>query len=230
MVALAENKILKGGAAGPAGDTTILNADFSTPASGTQPLVNNLYQAMTLDAVTGLYYERNRNYSPSLGTWISQDPAGYINGANTYQFVASNPVGKVDAAGLAGAIPRTPTMGGESGYPSAASQAFAGWGKWLEGLLAAAFSKAAEQTGQTSNLIQTTGAADEMSTKHQFDSDAGAFIGGFCLGAFDYVLYPPPPTLAVKYSGDPYDPYGPQGPSYAPPDPVMANGQPLGFW
>jgi RHS repeat-associated protein len=62
--------------------------------------VNNLYQGMTLDPVTGLYYARNRNYSPTLGRWINQDPAGYINGANTYQFVMSNPVGKTDPEGL----------------------------------------------------------------------------------------------------------------------------------
>jgi RHS repeat-associated protein len=63
--------------------------------------VNNLYQGMTLDAVTGLYYERYRDYSPTLGRWMEQDPAQYINGANTYQFVVSNPVGNVDASGLA---------------------------------------------------------------------------------------------------------------------------------
>ncbi len=68
-------------------------------ASGTQPLVNNLYQGITLDSVTGLYYERYRNYSPSLGTWISQDPLQYINGANTYQFVMSSPAGNVDPTG-----------------------------------------------------------------------------------------------------------------------------------
>ncbi len=66
----------------------------------TQPLVNNLYQGMTLDAVTGLYYERNRDYSPSLGRWMEEDPAQFINGANTYQFVDSSPVGNVDAQGL----------------------------------------------------------------------------------------------------------------------------------
>ena len=74
----------------PYGTITVLNADWSTPPAGTQPLVNNLYQGMTLDSVTGLYYARNRNYDPSLGRWINQDPAGYINGANTYQFVMSN--------------------------------------------------------------------------------------------------------------------------------------------
>ncbi len=83
----------------PYGNITVLNADWSTPPAGTQPLVNNLYQGMTLDAVTGLYYERLRNYSPTLGRWTSQDPLGYINGANTYQFVDSSPVGNVDAGG-----------------------------------------------------------------------------------------------------------------------------------
>ena len=84
----------------PYGTITVLNADFTPAAAGTQPLVDNLYQGMTLDAVTGLYDERNRDYSPSLGRWMEQDPAQYINGANTYQFVDSSPVGNVDASGL----------------------------------------------------------------------------------------------------------------------------------
>ncbi len=83
----------------PYGTITILNADWSATPTGTAPIVNNLYQGMTLDPVTGLYYERARWYSPSLGTWISQDPLSYINGANTYQFVMSNPVGGVDPSG-----------------------------------------------------------------------------------------------------------------------------------
>jgi len=83
----------------PYGSVTILNADFTATTSGTQPLVNNLYQGMTLDAVTGLYYERYRDYSPTLGRWMEQDPAQYINGANTYQFVESNPVDRVDPTG-----------------------------------------------------------------------------------------------------------------------------------
>ena len=82
------------------GTITVLNADWSTPPTGTQPLVDNLYQGMTLDQVTGLYDERFRNYSPSLGRWINQDPAGYINGANTYQFVVSDPAENVDPWGV----------------------------------------------------------------------------------------------------------------------------------
>ena len=84
----------------PYGTITVLNADWSTPPAGTQPMVDNLYQGMTVDSATGLYYARNRNYSPTLGRWINQDPAGYINGANTYQFVMSNPVNRMDPSGL----------------------------------------------------------------------------------------------------------------------------------
>jgi RHS repeat-associated protein len=80
----------------PYGTITVLNED----GAGSTPIVNNLYQGMTLDPVTGLYYARNRNYSPTLGRWINQDPAGYINGANTYQFVMSNPVNGLDPMGL----------------------------------------------------------------------------------------------------------------------------------
>ena len=119
----------------PYGTITVLNADWSTPPAGTQPTVDNLYQGMTLDPVTGLYYERNRNYSPSLGVWISQDPLQYINGANTYQFVMSNPVGNLDpnGAALVGAI-----WGGISGaiaeYTGAAE---AGGGFWTDAAAAA---------------------------------------------------------------------------------------------
>ena len=68
----------------------------------TQPLAHDPYEGMTLDAVTELYDDRVRNYSPTLGRWMEQDPAQFINGANTYQFVDSSPVGNVDAQGPAG--------------------------------------------------------------------------------------------------------------------------------
>ena len=84
----------------PYGNIIILNPNFTTAPAGTVPMVNNLYQGMALDPVTGLYYERARWYSPSLGTWTSQDPLQYINGANTYQFVGSDPVGMIDILGL----------------------------------------------------------------------------------------------------------------------------------
>ena len=77
-------------------DSTV---DYNSGDAGGVPLVQNLYQGMAQDPVTGLYYERARWHSPSLGTWIIQDPLQYINGANTYQFVMGNPVSHVDPAG-----------------------------------------------------------------------------------------------------------------------------------
>ena len=65
----------------PYGTLTILNANFTATPAGTVPLVNNLFQGMANDPVTGLYYERARWYSSSLGTWISQDPAQYPGAA-----------------------------------------------------------------------------------------------------------------------------------------------------
>ena len=64
-----------------------------------RPGVNHLYQGMTLDAVTGLHDERARDDLPSLGRWIEQTALRYINGANTYQFVGSDPVDAVDPHG-----------------------------------------------------------------------------------------------------------------------------------
>ncbi len=90
----------------PYGTVTTLDAGWMP--QGTPPGISNLYQGMTLDPVTGLYYARNRNYSPSLGRFISQDPLRYINGANTYQFVMSNPVGNVDPWGYKSIGPLPP--------------------------------------------------------------------------------------------------------------------------
>ncbi len=95
MVAVAENKLSPAGAA-----FNGRHADLSTTSSGTQPLVNNLYQGMTLDAVTGLYYERYRDYSSTLGRWMERDPIGYAGGINLYEYVGGgNPTAWRDPNG-----------------------------------------------------------------------------------------------------------------------------------
>ena len=60
-----------------------------------------MYQGGRFDTATGLYHFGARNYSPSLGIWISQDPLQYVNGADSYQFVGNNPMATVDPMGLA---------------------------------------------------------------------------------------------------------------------------------
>ena len=73
---------------------------------------------------------RNRNYSPSLGRWINQDPAGYVNGANTYQFAMSNPVGFIDpygsVASATGTVTPSTTPGSAPGSGTASATATTG--------------------------------------------------------------------------------------------------------
>ncbi len=52
------------------------------------------------DPITGLYLFRHRDYSPTLGNWIEQDPAGYINGANRYQIELGGAADSADPFGL----------------------------------------------------------------------------------------------------------------------------------
>lgn len=47
-----------------------------------------------------------RDQSPSLGRWVLQEPAGYVDGADLYQFVGSDPTAAVDPSGLKPPGPR----------------------------------------------------------------------------------------------------------------------------
>ncbi|RXJ98929.1 hypothetical protein CRV02_12825 [Arcobacter sp. CECT 8989] len=63
--------------------------------------VNNTitYTGRRYDSESGLYYYRNRMYSPNLGRFISKDPKGYIDGMNLYAYVKNNPLKYLDAFG-----------------------------------------------------------------------------------------------------------------------------------
>ena len=82
----------------PYGTMTVLNAS----GAQTTDSFNWLYgfQGGRRDPVTGLINFQNRNYDPTTGTWMTQDPAGYVNGANLYQFVRANPESFLDPRGL----------------------------------------------------------------------------------------------------------------------------------
>jgi RHS repeat-associated protein len=58
-----------------------------------------LHQGGRYDASAGLYDFRNRQYSPTLGRWMSVDPLGYVDGMNVYGYLGGNPVGAVDPMG-----------------------------------------------------------------------------------------------------------------------------------
>ena len=43
---------------------------------------------------------RHSPFFPTQGTWESQDPDGYINGVNRYQFTGSDPIDRGDPSGF----------------------------------------------------------------------------------------------------------------------------------
>ncbi|MBI3130542.1 MAG: transglycosylase SLT domain-containing protein [Acidobacteria bacterium] len=51
---------------------------------------------------TGLYLAQYRAYDPSLGRWISRDPAGIADGLNMYAYVSNDPINMLDPDGMAG--------------------------------------------------------------------------------------------------------------------------------
>ena len=57
-----------------------------------------LWQMGRYDSLSGLTNFRNRDYSPTLGTWIEKDPTGpaYVDGGNLYQMELSNSVDGAD--------------------------------------------------------------------------------------------------------------------------------------
>jgi RHS repeat-associated protein len=54
---------------------------------------------MRLDAETGLYYDRARFYSSSLGRFLQTDPVGYAADLNLYAYVGNDPTDKTDPSG-----------------------------------------------------------------------------------------------------------------------------------
>jgi RHS repeat-associated protein len=52
------------------------------------------------DSDLKLYNFQHRWYSPTLQVWTQQDPIGYTDGANRYQFTRSSPASQVDPLGL----------------------------------------------------------------------------------------------------------------------------------
>ena len=53
------------------------------------------------DATSGLYFFRNRDYSPTLGRWVSLDPIGFIESEHDlYRYEGDQPATRLDPTGL----------------------------------------------------------------------------------------------------------------------------------
>lgn len=60
-----------------------------------------LFTGRYFDAETGLLQYRNRYYDAHLGRFLSQDPLGYADGLNLYEYVGGNPLNAIDPHGYA---------------------------------------------------------------------------------------------------------------------------------
>jgi RHS repeat-associated protein len=58
------------------------------------------YTGRGSDAETGLYYHRARYFDQNVGRFLSEDPIGFGEGPNFYQYTRNNPLKYVDPWGL----------------------------------------------------------------------------------------------------------------------------------
>ena len=81
------------------GQTTIYDANFT---ERTASAIGNayLFTGRRLDPESGIYYYRNRYYSPTLGRFLQKDSLGYVDGMNMYEYVGSEPANALDPLGL----------------------------------------------------------------------------------------------------------------------------------
>lgn len=96
------------------------------------------------DEESGLYYFRNRYYSPVLGRFTTRDPLGYESGLNLFEYASSNPVTTVDPMGLGAESCSPVSVGADLGSM--------GLGKYIEATRAAkkltsVWQKIASKTG-----------------------------------------------------------------------------------
>jgi RHS repeat-associated protein len=84
----------------PYGNVTFLSPTWGTLTGSAYAWVY-LHQGGRLGTLSGLYYFRNRDFSPDLGRWMRQDPLGYAAGDdNLYRYVLNSPVENGDPSGL----------------------------------------------------------------------------------------------------------------------------------
>lgn len=81
------------------GQISVFDANFA-PKSGNIPLIPETFTGREWDSDAGLYFNRARFYSPTMGRFISQDPIGLKGGINYYAYVGNNPISRTDPMGL----------------------------------------------------------------------------------------------------------------------------------
>ncbi len=74
-----------------------------------------LFQGRRFSFEYGLYYFRNREYSPQLGRFLNRDPMKYVDGLNLYSFLGNGTYNKLDPYGYFFGSSSLPNLRGQIG-------------------------------------------------------------------------------------------------------------------
>ena len=89
---------------------------FGKLTASTGTLTNPFqFTGREFDAETGLHYYRARYYNSASGTFLSEDPLGFLAGPNFYDYVGNQPIVYSDPTGLNPGVGVLPWVGGLGG-------------------------------------------------------------------------------------------------------------------
>ena len=71
----------------------------ASQAKGLSTAISLRFPGQEYDAITGLHYNDQRDYDPTLGRYIQVDPIGLAGGINPYAYVSNNPINTSDPRG-----------------------------------------------------------------------------------------------------------------------------------
>lgn len=161
----------------------------------------HLYTGRLWLSEIGLYEYRHRYYDPSLGRFISRDPAGYAFGLNLYAYLNGNPMAFIDPFGLCPVKPDVSALElllalrhelwGDAGWPDAftdgltslldgtASQLLADAAVDAETNVARRTGGEVSENGVSYRLfLQSSGQQDTVSALTGYDASADQLIEG----------------------------------------------------
>ena len=159
------------------------------------------YSGKEKDDETGLYYYGARYYAPWMGRWCSSDPIGLKAGINTFEFVKSNPINKVDLFGLQDvSAPITDNTAAPAPAPAAPDQPQPGPGGKPDEQHPAMFGVGTLKGLTVDNILAIKGLAEGTAILHLADASYGAYLeeGGGAKGVYAGAMELNPANWALR--------------------------------